>query len=203
MSPAAHSHERREQDGGVGLLIVDATVAFTSESSPLACPMDGALAAIRALLNTARRNDAPVAFTRVAYGDDISPGAELFRRKVPALTALRDGAPVAEIDRRVAPLPTERVVVKELASAFHGTGLAQWVSDNQIHTLVVTGASTSGCVRATVVDALQLGIHVVVPREAVGDRDGDSHEASLRDIAWRYGDVVGLDEAQSLLQGRG
>lgn len=183
-----------------GLLVVDMTAGFIDPSSPLACDAQGPLVAIEVLLDAAREAGRPTAYTRVAYEDPISGAAELFQAKVPALAALREGTAWTRIDERIAPRPGEWVLTKELASAFAGTPLVEWVAMHGLDSLVVVGASTSGCVRATVVDALQHGLRAFVPREAVADRDRQAHEASLRDIDGRYGDVVELGQALALLR---
>jgi maleamate amidohydrolase len=85
------------------------------------------------------------------------------------------------------------VLNKLFASAFFGTALASILAANSCDSVIVTGASTSGCVRATVVDALQHGYRPIIPREAVGDRNPAAHEASLYDIDAKYGDVVSLE----------
>lgn len=195
MNAAMHIGCRLPEGRRIGLLVVDVTRGFTDPGSALACEMEGPVRAIARLLEVARAAGCPVAFTRVAYADELSPAAELFHAKVPALAGLRDGAASTEIDPRVEPQEAETVLRKELASAFAGTSLYEWVTGHGLDSLMVTGASTSGCVRATVVDALQHGLRALVPREAVGDRDIDSHSAALRDIDGRYGDVVSLDEA--------
>ncbi len=181
------------------LLVVDATEGFTRPGSPLSSDMRTAVAAIAALLAAARDAARPVAYTRVAYREPLSAGARLFRQKVPALHGLEDGSAAARIDPEIAPRDGELVLRKELASAFAGTELPGWVHDHGIDTLVVAGASTSGCVRATVVDGLQRGIRMLVPREAVGDRDPRSHAVALSDIDGRYGDVLPLAAALELL----
>jgi nicotinamidase-related amidase len=199
---AAHFGGRLPRAEAVGLLVVDVTGGFTDPTSPLACAADGAVEAIAELLEVARGAGIPVAFTRVAFVDgEQSRAAELFRAKVPALAVLRDGAPWAAIDPRVGPREGELVLRKELASAFAGTSLDAWVAEQGLDTLVIAGLSTSGCVRATVVDALQRGIAAIVPRQAVADRDPEAHAASLRDIDGRYGDVVELERALELLRG--
>ncbi len=119
---------------------------------------------------------------------------------MPALLTLEAGSPWAEIDPRIAPLPDEPLLNKLFASAFFGTALASFLAANGCDGLIVTGASTSGCVRATVVDALQHGYRPIVPREAVGDRNPAAHEANLYDIDTKYGDVVSLDEVVGHLE---
>ena len=118
----------------------------------------------------------------------------VFIEKIPALLVLEPGSEWVEIDPRIAPAEGEQVLSKHFASAFFGTTLGNLLSTAGCDTVVVTGASTSGCVRATAVDALQHGYRVVVPREAVGDRNPTAHDANLYDIDTKYGDVVGLDD---------
>jgi maleamate amidohydrolase len=172
------------------LVVVDVNRGFTDPASPLLCDLDGVVDAIRRLLSGFRGAGLPVAFTTVAYDDAGKQAAEAFIAKVPALLVLEAGSEWIEIDPRIAPEGDEPVITKLWASAFHGTPLASFLTARGCDSLVVTGASTSGCVRATAVDALQHGYRVLVPRDAVGDRDRDAHEANLYDIDTKYGDVV-------------
>ncbi len=150
--------------------------------------------AIGRLLEAFRAAALPVAFTTVAYDEAAKQSAAAFIAKVPALLTLEAGSGWEEIDPRVAPRQGEPVFSKHWASAFFGTALGSFLTANRCDGVVVTGASTSGCVRATAVDALQHGYRVTVPREAVGDRNPDAHAANLYDIDTKYGDVVALDE---------
>jgi nicotinamidase-related amidase len=118
---------------------------------------------------------------------------------VPALLTLEAGSGWEVIDPRIAPLSGEPVFPKHWASAFFGTALASFLTSHGCDSVVVTGASTSGCVRATAVDALQHGYRVVVPREAVGDRNPDAHAANLYDLDTKYADVVSLAETLAAL----
>src|SRR5438132_242916 len=181
------------------LVVVDVNVGFTDPASPLVCDLDSVVAAIRRLLGEARRAGIPVVYTTVAYDEAGKAAAAAFIDKVPALLTLEAGSRWTEIDPRIAPEPDEPVLVKLFASAFFGTELAELLEEAECDTVIVTGASTSGCVRATVVDALQHGYRVVVPREAVGDRNAAAHEANLYDIDTKYGDVVALDDVLALL----
>lgn len=176
------------------LIVVDVNVGFTHPESPLVCDLDDVVEAIRRLLEEARRARIPVVYTTVAYDEGSRRAAAAFIDKVPALLTLEAGSPWVEIDPRIAPRPGEAVLVKLFASAFFGTPLASLLAACGCDSLIVTGASTSGCVRATVVDALQHGYRPIVPREAVGDRSPEAHEANLYDIEAKYGDVVSLDE---------
>jgi nicotinamidase-related amidase len=193
--------ERQGAGERPALVVVDLVYGFTDPDSPLYCAADGALAATARLLDAARTAGAPVAFTTVQYDEAGARVARAFLAKVPALRTLAPGTRWPAIDERIAPRPGEPVLVKLFASAFFGTPLAAMLAAHGADTVVVTGASTSGCVRATVVDALQHGYRVVVPREGVADRAAGPHEAALFDIDAKYGDVVGVEEAEALLRG--
>jgi nicotinamidase-related amidase len=197
-------HEGFHGRAGLGtrpaLIVVDVNVGFTDPESPLACPLDDVVAAIQRLLGESRKAGFPVVYTTVAYTEADRRTAAVFIDKVPALLTLESGSRWVEIDPRVAPLPDEPVLTKLFASAFHGTALASFLASEGCDSLIVTGASTSGCVRATAVDALQHGFRVVVPREAVGDRNPAAHEANLYDIDTKYGDVVAVDEVVAHLE---
>jgi nicotinamidase-related amidase len=182
------------------LVVVDLVNGFTDPASPLWCDADAAVAATARLLEAARAAGAPVAFTTVEYDEAGARVAAAFIAKVPALRTLAPGTPWPRVDDRIAPLPAEPVLAKLFASAFFGTPLAAMLAAHGTDTVVVCGASTSGCVRATVVDALQHGYRVVVPREAVADRATGPHDAALFDIDAKYGDVVPTADAVALLR---
>jgi maleamate amidohydrolase len=195
--------ERQGAGARPALVVVDLVNGFTDPESPLWCDADGAVAATARLLEAARASGAPVAFTAVEYDEAGERVARAFLAKIPALRTLRAGSRWTRVDDRIAPRAGEPVLLKLFASAFFGTPLAAMLASSGADTVVVTGASTSGCVRATAVDALQHGYRVVVPREAVADRQAAPHEAALFDIDAKYGDVVGVAEAEALLRGSG
>jgi maleamate amidohydrolase len=182
------------------LIVVDMSVGFTDPASPLHCELEGVVEAIERLLAATRAARLPVVYTTVAYDEAAREKAHVFIEKVPALLTLEAGSRWVEIDPRLTPEAGEAVLTKLFASAFHGTPLASLLMAQQCDGVVVTGASTSGCVRATAVDALQHGYRVVVPREAVGDRNPDAHEANLYDIDAKYGDVMPLEEVLDQLE---
>jgi maleamate amidohydrolase len=182
------------------LLVVDMSVGFTDPESPLVCDLDDVVVAIEQLLRGSRAAGFPVIYTTVAYDEAGKQAAAAFIDKVPALLTLEAGSRWVEIDPRIAPRPGEPVLTKLFASAFFGTTLASLLVGAGSDSVIVTGASTSGCVRATVVDALQHGYRPLVPREAVGDRNPRAHEASLYDVDAKYGDVVSLAEAVDHLE---
>lgn len=181
------------------LLVIDVNLGFTDPASPLVCDLDAPVAAIARLLERGRDAGLAIAYTTLAYGPGDQETAAAFLDKVPALRALEEGSAYVAIDPRIAPLPGERVFTKLFASAFFGTSLLSMLVVARADTLVVTGASTSGCVRATVVDALQYGLRPVVPREAVGDRSKAAHDAALDDIDQKYGDVMPVEDVLSRL----
>ena len=193
-----------QKGGGVGrrpaLVIIDMNNGFTDPASPLVCELDDVVAAIRRLLDEFRRAQLPVVYTTVSYGEGDKVAAAAFIDKIPALLTLEAGSRWVEIDPRIAPRPAEPVLNKLFASAFFGTPLASLLASAGCDSVVVTGASTSGCVRATAVDALQHGYRPAVPREAVGDRNPAAHEANLYDIDTKYGDVVSVDQVVAHLE---
>lgn len=182
------------------ILVVDMTLGFTDSSSPLACDLDETVAAIGNLLDVARRKHVPIAFTTVSYSKRDQSTAASFFKKIPALKGLESDSRWTEVDPRIEPAPDEPVINKLFASAFFGTSLISTLVSRGTDTVIVTGASTSGCVRATVVDALQHGFDVIVPKEAVGDRNHSAHEANLSDMDAKYADVLSLEEVIARLE---
>ena len=182
------------------LLVIDMSLGFTDPESPLVCDLDDVVTAIGQLLEAAREAAVPVVYTTVAYSEANKATASAFIEKVPALLTLAAGTRWIEIEPRLAPLPNEPVLNKLFASAFFGTALATLLTSHACDSVIVTGASTSGCVRATAVDALQHGYRVVVPREAVGDRDIAAHEQALTDIEAKYGSVGTLADSLGRLR---
>jgi nicotinamidase-related amidase len=181
------------------LLVIDIIRAFTDLRSPLASNLDEQVAAIRTLLGVARERDMPVIFSTVAYDPDLQE-AGLWIRKIPSNSWLVEGSEWVELDERLERQPREMLLVKKYASCFFGTDLAARLVSRQIDTLVITGCTTSGCVRATAVDSCSLGLHTIVVQEAVGDRAELPHIANLFDIDAKYGDVVQLPDAVAYLE---
>lgn len=180
------------------LVLVDLTVGFTDpQRSPLASSADAVVAANAQLLAAFRRRGWPVFFTTVAYDDPAQ--ARVFREKLPVLNVLAADSPLVAIDPRLQPAADEPVLVKFWASAFFGTPLAELIRQSGADGVMVTGLTTSGCVRATAVDALQHDFRVLVPEQAVGDRDAQAHAANLRDLDLKYADVRSLEECLALV----
>ena len=150
------------------------------------------------LLGKARAAGVPVIYSIVSFREDLAD-AGWFGVKVPSLKALQLGTRAVEIDERVAAQPGDHMVWKKMASVFFGTHLTTLLAHMRIDTLIVTGCTTSGCVRATVVDGCSYGYRVVVPRECVGDRAEGPHEANLFDMHQKYADVVSLADVMDFL----
>ncbi len=183
------------------LLIVDFINAYTTPGSPLfAQGVVKAVAQTEAVLEMARQKGILVVYTRVLYDKSGLDGG-VFVVKVPILRKMVAGEPLAEIVPALFPIENEIVLIKQYASAFFGTSLAAMLTAQGIDTLILTGCSTSGCIRATAVDGMQYGFRVIVPRECVGDRHAEPHEANLFDIHSKYGDVVSREEVLSYLAG--
>lgn len=181
------------------LVIVDVVMAYLDPASPLYAGVETALAVNERLAAAARANGIPVLFTNVVYQAGGLDGG-MFYRKVPALKAYYAGSPLGAFAPTLQPLPGEIVVSKQYASAFFGTSLASTLHAMGVDTVVVTGFSTSGCVRASALDALQHGFAPFVVREACGDRAPSPHDASLFDLQAKYAEVVDEAEAIRLFQ---
>jgi maleamate amidohydrolase len=176
------------------LLIVDFVMAYLQKGSPLYAGVEAALASNRRLLAAARKTGIPVLFTNVVYTAGGADGG-IFYRKVPALKVFDRGSPLGAFPDTLQPRKDELVVTKQYASAFFGTHLAATLTAQGIDTLLITGLSTSGCVRATALDACQHGFLPFVVREACGDRHPGPHEANLFDLQAKYAEVISEAEA--------
>jgi maleamate amidohydrolase len=183
------------------LLIVDFTVGFNDPSLFGGGNIDGAIKRTAGLLDFFRRSKLPVAFTRVVYADDGSD-AGVFGMKVPSLLILTESHPAGQVVPELKPLAGELVVRKTQASAFFGSGLAPWLIQQGADTVVVAGCTTSGCVRASVVDAIAYNFRPIVARDCVGDRALGPHEANLFDMQQKYADVLERDEIIAALSAR-
>ena len=183
------------------LLIVDVVMAYLDPASRLYAGVEAALASNERLAEAAREAGVPVIFTNLVYQAGGIDGG-LFYRKVPALNAFLKGAgPQGAFPPTLQPRSDELVVSKQYPSAFFGTPLAATLQAAGIDTLIMTGFSTSGCVRASALDAMQHGFAPFVVREACGDRAPGPHEANLFDIQAKIGQVVSENEAVALMRG--
>lgn len=201
--------EQRYEKAGLGqemgfgdrpaLLIIDFMYGFTDPEMPFGSNMDQVVASTAQLLHVARQKGVPVIFAAMQYEEGCERELGIWVKKVPTLALLKSGSRLVEIDERVKPMTGEPVITKKGPSAFFGTHLASLLVRLGVDTLIVTGCTTSGCVRATVVDALQYSIRPIVPRECVGDRAIGPHEANLFDINQKYGDVIPLQRVIDFL----
>ena len=182
------------------LLMVDVCNAYLDPASALYAGVESALASNIRLLAAARAAGVPAVFTRVAYSAGGLDGG-LFYRKVPALAAYLDGNPLGDFPAGFGPQPGEVVITKQYPSAFFGTALAAMLTAMRVDCLLITGFSTSGCVRASALDALQNGFAPFVVRDACGDRAKGPHEANLFDLQAKYAEVIGEDHARQLMAG--
>jgi maleamate amidohydrolase len=176
------------------VLVVDFSCGFTDPECTLGADMTEQVEATKRLLDAARAKGLPVIFTTIGFEPSLKDGG-LWLEKAPALADLQIGGRWVEIDPRLEPQEGETIVVKKGASAFFGTNLAAILISQGIDSVVLCGATTSGCVRATAIDLLQYGFPTLVPRECVGDRAQAPHDANLFDIQAKYADVVSVEEA--------
>lgn len=181
------------------VVVVDLTNGFTDADLPTGADLDEVVAETRRLVDVARESSVPVVFTTIAF-DPSRVASSAWLRKATGMAALLEGSSLVAVDQRLGRLASEGIVTKHGASAFFGTDLAAILVAQGVDTVVVTGATTSGCVRATVVDAVQSGFTVLVPRECVGDRARAPHDANLFDIDEKYGDVISVDDAIQYLR---
>jgi nicotinamidase-related amidase len=181
------------------VLCVDFALAYLEPASPLYAGVEDAVASAGRVVDAARQNGVPVIHTRVRY----QPGGEnggLFYQKVKALSCFDEGNPLGDFVDHPRPLDGEVVITKQYASAFFGTSLASTLAAARIDTLIICGLSTSGCVRASALDALQHGFRPLVVADAVGDRDPRPHEAALFDLQAKYADVIPESAAITYLE---
>lgn len=147
----------------------------------------------------ARRKEISLIYTYTAYREDLK-NSGYFMKKGPGLAKCILGSKNVEIDEVVKPEPGDLLICKKMPSAFFGTNLSLYLTTHCIDTLIITGNSTSGCVRATVVDACSYGYRVIVPEECVGDRHEAPHRANLFDMRYKYADVLPLAKVLSYLE---
>lgn len=181
------------------LLIIDFINGFNDPDLFGGGNIQSAIDHTETLLAAARHHDLPVLYTTHVYAEDGSEDG-LFNLKMPRMReGLKRGGHAVQVVDRLKPRPGERVVEKHFPSAFFGTDVAGWLTMRGVDTAIVTGCTTSGCVRATVVDAMGHGFRPMVPRECVGDRALGPHEANLFDMDQKYADVMPLVEVLAAL----
>lgn len=174
------------------IISVDTQYAFTSR--PLGGGLDSMVENAGILLGEARKKRIPIIYTVVAYRDDGLDCGVLSKKMPTVLEWCRYGTKWVEVDERIKPQDSDVVIVKKMPSAFFGTDLINILTYMRIDTCIITGDSTSGCVRATVVDSMSYGFRTIIPEECVGDRATGPHKANLFDMATKYADVLPLKE---------
>ncbi len=184
------------------VLVVDFSRGFTDPESTMGSDLTEEVGATNRLLAAAREKGLPVIFTTIGFEPNLKDGS-LWLQKAPGLAELQVGGKWVEIDARLERAEDEVVILKKGASAFFGTNLPSVLVSENVDTIVLCGATTSGCIRATAVDLLQYGYPTLVPRECVGDRAQGPHEANLVDIQAKYADVVSVEDALTYLESVG
>jgi maleamate amidohydrolase len=182
------------------LVIVDFSKGFTDPQYATGSELSAEVEGTARLADAARENGVPVIFTTIAYAENRRDGSA-WLAKAPGLGILLEGTPLAEIDDRLPIGPDDTVIVKKAASAFFGTNLAAILAAQRVDTVILCGATTSGCIRASAVDSVSSGFPTLVVRECVGDRAQGPHEANLFDIQAKYADVIDLADALTYVRG--
>lgn len=200
--------QKRGFGGAVGfgerpaLLVVDIMRAFTDETMPLGSDLSSQIEHINTLLDTAQAANMPTFFSIVCYDDADCRDAGVWGRKMSGLFDLTSGSSAVELDPRLHKRTDASVFNKKYASCFFGTDFASRLQAQRVDTLIITGCTTSGCVRATAVDAIQHGFLPIVPKEAVGDRSATAHAQALFEVQAKYGDVLDVDEVVQKITNR-
>jgi nicotinamidase-related amidase len=199
-----HETERVYERAGFGaavrrgerpaIVVVDFSRGFTEPGFPTGADLSAEVEATARLLRAAREHAVPVVFTTIAYESHLRDGGA-WLEKAPGLAVLQLGSELVDIDPRLPVGPADPIVVKKGASAFFGTNLTAILAAQRVDTVIICGATTSGCVRASAVDSVQSGYPTLVVRECVGDRAQGPHDANLFDIQAKYADVIALHDA--------
>ena len=184
------------------VLVVDFSRGFTDPECTMGSDLTSEVEATSRVLAAAREKGLPVIFTTIGFEPNLKDGS-LWLQKAPGLADLQVGGKWVDIDPRLERAEDEVVILKKGASAFFGTNLPSVLVSQGVDTIVLCGATTSGCIRATAVDLLQYGYPTLVPRECVGDRAQGPHQANLIDIQAKYADVVPIEDALSYLESVG
>ena len=203
---SAQDNYRRAYDNRIGfgkrpaLILIDFVEAYFDPGCVLYADIQPALDSALRLRDAARAADIPVIYTNVVYHASLIDGGRFAQKALP-LEVFKAGGPMGAWPNGLEPGADELVVSKQYPSAFFGTSLASTLTAAGIDTLVITGLTTSGCVRATCVDACSHGFIPIVVADACGDRHDDPHNANLFDMNAKYGDVVSEAEALAYFSG--
>ncbi len=182
------------------LIVIDMIKGFTNPSMPLGANLESQIEAQTPLIKLAHERAIPCFFSTVIYDEADVKDAGVWGMKIKGASTLTAGSEAVKVDPRLKMQPNDILLVKKYASCFFGTDLVPRLNSRRVDTLIITGCTTSGCVRATAVDAVQNGFRPMVVREAVGDRSVPAHEQSLFDLNAKYADVVSLDETLQYLK---
>jgi maleamate amidohydrolase len=186
--------------GHPALIVVDLQRGFTQAEFATGADMTDAVDAANLLLDAFHRIQAPVVFTLIAYSPaELASSVYPWLEKATGIATLVAGEDQTALDPRLHMEPSDIVLPKKAASAFFGTGLANMLAARRVDTAVIVGATTSGCLRASVVDSVSSGFPTLVPLEAVADRAVNPHDAALFDIQEKYGDVISVEETLAYL----
>ncbi len=182
------------------LLVVDLIEGFVAEDAPFYTPgIEATCQNVRILIDAFREHSLPIVHTTVEYQENGLDGG-IFVEKIPALRKLVKGSRWTQFPDQVAPDSRGNIVSKRYASAFFGTHLAASLTAQRVDSLVIVGVSTSGCVRASAVDALQYGYRTIVVADCVIDVDQEAHRVNLRDIQRKYGEVLNLEQVLDVIK---
>jgi len=192
--------DRVERGTRPAVLVVDLSRGFTEPEFPTGADLSEVVAATSRLVEAAHAVAAPVIFTTIAYEEADLDGGTAWLRKAPGMGILRAGSELVDLDPRLPVTAKDAVVVKKGPSAFFGTDVGASLAARGVDTVIVCGATTSGCVRASVVDAMQAGFRPLVVADCCGDRALGPHDANLFDMAQKYADVLDRDDIVKALQ---
>lgn len=201
-------YEKADMDNHVGygedpaLLVVDLQRGFTDPENPLGGDLTGVVERTNELIDAAREGDVPIVFARIVTTHEDAQDLGVWGEKIPSLATLREDSKWVELDPRLRVEDDDHVLDKRQASAYHETELESILTYFGTDTVIVTGCTTSGCIRATAVDSCSHGYYTIVPEKAVGDRATEPHDANLFDIDAKYGDVRPVDEVATVLAGQ-
>lgn len=182
------------------LIVVDLQNGETDPNEPIGSDLSGVIERTNELVDICHEIDMPVIFTRVVYTRPDAVDGGLWPKQIPTLAEWTRGTYPTELDDRVHVHEDDHVLEKPHASSFHGTELASMLTAMGVDTLLVTGCSTGGCIRATVSDASAHGFVPIVPKSCVADRSEEQHDAHLWDIDAKFGDVVSTEETKAYLE---
>lgn len=182
------------------LLVIDLAGAWTAPDEQLGADVESVMDATTQLLDAFRQQDLPIIFTTMAYDPEMIEAGPVVTAKTPHSTLMLRDSDRVQLRPELKRLATEPLVEKPRASAFFGTNVLSMLVGQRVDTVVVVGVSTSGCIRSTCESAFNNNFHVIVPREAVGDRSHTGHQGALLDIDSRFGDVTALPEVLSELK---